>query len=916
LASSETGLTQSGLGPGDRIEHYEVVEYIGGGGMARVFRALDTRLARTVALKVLSREQAADEDTRLRFLNEAQSTAQLDHENIARVYFVGEDRGLPFIAFEYIEGKDIRALVERHGPLGLAEAVSYTLQVAEALAHAASRNVVHRDIKPSNILITPEGRAKLIDLGLARIQKTTGSGDLTASGVTLGTFDYISPEQARDPRNADVRSDIYSLGCAFFFMLVGRPPFPEGTVLQKLLQHQGDEPPDLRQWRPDLPDEVIRILRKMLAKDPQRRYQDATELVEDLLALAELAGLRISGPGRMVWVPPREPRVSFLEKHLPWIAPIAALVCIVMLLDRLWSPSAGPDDGLPSAVVEQPAGVSGVAPLPAEPVVGPRGSAKGVEEGPGQPGEPPRGTVASTGSAPPAQPAGKPASPSGAGETVAKPDGGPRPAAQPDAETWLNADSSNPLKMLAASTAESEGLRADPFQGRVAGGDPTAAGLTAVRLVPDSSQAGGAPVPRAGPAAPRRDDRTGVLVVSQRGEGPNEFATLAAACSAATSGDVIELRYNGRRDEIPIRLTNLHVTIRAGEGFHPEIAFRPSPQDKDPVGYSRSMIALSGGELALFDVALVLDVPREVAAESWSLFEPGQSAALRLKKCLLTIRNASDQQTAFHPDAAFFRAMCPPGADAVIADESSTRTPPVSIELTDCVARGEATLLRAEDSRPIRLVWENGLLATSERLLVVDGGQRSPLAGEKIQLDLRHLTAAVRGGLCRLASGEVAPHQLETEIHCKDSILLGPAKGFLIEQSGLESVAILKQRVRWNGEWNFYEGFTVPWSIRTNSPDSPPELLAQDAWQSHWGPEREALPKWGQVVWKRLPEAGRAASGQTPADYALGEVANNPARRAARDGRDVGFQAELLPAISAIPPVAKPAGTEGADVSK
>ena len=205
-----------GLQPGDRLGHFNLVELVGGGGMGRVYRALDTRLARTVALKVLSPDQAADGNTLLRFQNEAQSAARLDHPNIARVYYVGEDRGIPFIVFEFIEGVNIRDLVAKRGPLPLGETVSYMLQVTAGLAHAASRNVVHRDIKPSNILITPQGTAKLIDLGLARLQRFEGPGDdLTASGVTLGTFDYISPEQARDPRAADVRSDVYSLGCTF-----------------------------------------------------------------------------------------------------------------------------------------------------------------------------------------------------------------------------------------------------------------------------------------------------------------------------------------------------------------------------------------------------------------------------------------------------------------------------------------------------------------------------------------------------------------------------------------------------------------------------------------------------------------------------------------------------------------------------
>ncbi len=307
------------------------------------------RLARSVALKILAPEHAADNETVARFQNEAQSAARLDHENIARVYYVGEDRGLHYIVFEFIEGVNVRDLVASRGPLPLGEAISYALQVADALAHASERNVVHRDIKPSNLLITPAGQAKLIDMGLARLRETDSAVDLTASGVTLGTFDYISPEQARDPRNADVRSDIYSLGCTLFYMLTGRPPFVGGTMLQKLLQHQGDQPPELQQFRPELPDEVNRILRKMLAKDPRHRYATPTELVDDLIVVARAAGLRPTAPGGRTWAVHRTSIAPSYYRHLPWVISLVALIMIVIVLDRLWPYLPGPANPMPAS---------------------------------------------------------------------------------------------------------------------------------------------------------------------------------------------------------------------------------------------------------------------------------------------------------------------------------------------------------------------------------------------------------------------------------------------------------------------------------------------------------------------------------------------------------------------------------------
>ncbi len=344
-------LESGSLLEGERLGQFVLQKFIGGGGMGVVFRALDTTLNREVAVKVLSRDQSTDDEALRRFRNEAQSAARLNHDNIARVHYVGEDRGVHYIVFEFIEGVNIRDLVEQKGPLPLVEAVSFTYQIAQALAHASQRDVIHRDIKPSNVLITPDGKAKLVDMGLARLnQVAQADNDLTASGVTLGTFDYISPEQARDPRSADVRSDLYSLGCSFFYMLTGRPPFPNGTVLQKLLQHQADHPPDPRGVRPELPVDVSGILARLLAKNPAQRYQQADELIAALSALGEKLGMQLSSP-RTIWTAPR-PRgpIARWRHHLPWVVPLAALFLIVLALDLSGTADRGEDEVVGAAV--------------------------------------------------------------------------------------------------------------------------------------------------------------------------------------------------------------------------------------------------------------------------------------------------------------------------------------------------------------------------------------------------------------------------------------------------------------------------------------------------------------------------------------------------------------------------------------
>ncbi|MFM9059451.1 MAG: serine/threonine-protein kinase, partial [Planctomycetaceae bacterium] len=292
-------------------------------------RALDTTLDRTVAVKVLAGRQADDEETLRRFRNEAQSAARLDHENIGRVHAVGSDAGWHYIVFEYIEGRNIRDIVRADGPFDLARTIDVGIQVADALEHASGRDVVHRDIKPSNIVITPAGRARIVDMGLARLAPVAGDGDLTASGMTLGTFDYIAPEQARDAREADVRSDLYSLGCTLFFMLAGRPPFAEGSMVQKLLQHQQEPPPALDAVRPDVPRRFAAIVGRLMEKDPAARYQRPAELVADLAACAEAEGIRLptAMAAAAVAMPVEEPAPR--PALAPWLVPLLVLVATV-----------------------------------------------------------------------------------------------------------------------------------------------------------------------------------------------------------------------------------------------------------------------------------------------------------------------------------------------------------------------------------------------------------------------------------------------------------------------------------------------------------------------------------------------------------------------------------------------------------
>jgi serine/threonine-protein kinase len=448
---------------GTTLGSFQLQEFVGGGGMGAVFRALDTMLGRTVAVKVLFRDRT-DLETLRRFQNEGQSAAQLDHQNIARVYHVGQDKGLHYIVFEFIEGINLRDLVQQHGPLPVAEAVGYTLQVAEALEHAAARGVVHRDIKPSNVLVTADGRAKLVDMGLARLQKIEAvAEDLTASGVTLGTFDYISPEQARDPRVADVRSDLYSLGCTLYFMLTGRPPFPEGTVLQKLLSHSGEEPVDPRQFRPELDEGLVAILRKLLAKQPSRRHQQPNELIGELLLLAER--LDLSGVSRIgtYWIASRRNVWDTLERQLPWVLPVAALLAVILvLLARPARDGARPP--APPRLQVQSSAPQGPRQTPTMPPESkPDAAQPGTEASPVPPAaelpRPAAGPVEMPPATPPSRPAPEPVAP------------GPTPAADPkadapaDGKTGAQTDGKTDAKSDAATGGKPDAKTAIPKPG-------------------------------------------------------------------------------------------------------------------------------------------------------------------------------------------------------------------------------------------------------------------------------------------------------------------------------------------------------------------------------------------------------------------------------------------------------------------
>ena len=284
----------AGRSSGYKVDRYILLDLIGQGGMGRVYLARDSRLNRQVALKILSPERMSNPRAIARFQREARVGAQLQHENLVRIYDFGESNGRFFLVMEYIEGKTIGTLISEHGRLPPATAVRLGRQVAMGLEHAYLKGLIHRDVNPYNILVTRDGTAKLADLGLAI--DLAEEDHVTREGATVGTFDYVAPEQARHSHAADIRSDIYSLGCSMYHMCLGQVPFPSPSLPEKLFAHQALEPKPLDQLIPGFPEGLAAVISRMMRKSPDERYATPMQVVQALGPYTEEA-LTVANPG-------------------------------------------------------------------------------------------------------------------------------------------------------------------------------------------------------------------------------------------------------------------------------------------------------------------------------------------------------------------------------------------------------------------------------------------------------------------------------------------------------------------------------------------------------------------------------------------------------------------------------------------
>jgi len=264
---------------------YRIIKKLGAGGMGVVYLAEHRMMSRLVALKVVNAQLLNCQSALDRFHREVKAAARLTHRNIVTAFDAEQADDIHFLVMEYVEGKTLAEIVIQHGSLPVAHACHYIRQVAIGLQHAFAAGMIHRDIKPQNLMRTPKGVVKILDFGLARFathQNDPSESSLTGDGSTVGTPDYIAPEQARNSRDADIRSDIYALGCTAYYLLAGRVPFPADSSLEKVLGHLQREPQSLTELRSDLPAELPLVIARMMAKQPADRFQTPIEVADSL----------------------------------------------------------------------------------------------------------------------------------------------------------------------------------------------------------------------------------------------------------------------------------------------------------------------------------------------------------------------------------------------------------------------------------------------------------------------------------------------------------------------------------------------------------------------------------------------------------------------------------------------------------
>ncbi|WP_166820394.1 serine/threonine-protein kinase [Thalassoroseus pseudoceratinae] len=890
---------------GVELGHFVVKERIGIGGMGAVFRALDTRLQRVVALKVLGPSQSRDESAVRRFQNEARSAARLDHDNIARVHYFGEDKGLHFIAFEYIRGMNLRDLITRHGPLHPAEAVNYTLQIATALKHTCEAGVVHRDIKPSNIIITSNGRAKLVDLGLARKEAADSLGDITLAGTTLGTFDYISPEQAQDPRSVDIRSDIYSLGCTLYHLLTGSPPYPEGTVLQKLLDHQGKEPPDPANRNRHVPTELSQIVKKMMATKPKNRYATPDDLLVDLGHLARAFGLQAVDPESYVWTIPEVQQERFWERHFGWIATIGLLFAIVIGIERFpkWTaPIASQTDRVASNTTrtEPATGLDGGQVIPPDSRSNAVGTPPIEDEGELTPEE----TLSSVTSESPfldvelseSQPSTD--SSSDLPKPLMKPDVATSPEFPFEGiEPLLKPTGSNvPSPLRPTETAATPAPKTQQETTDVVAMTPAKTQVSTSLPSKESEKSKtNSPATKVTPVGQLRP----YTILRADGSSSETKPTLEAACAAANDGDIIEIRTSGTLPEQirkPILIKGKKLAIRAAEDSRPWLEYYID--DTDGVTEQTRLIELVDASIDLINIDLRFDTATQLGANTdWAVISLQGSGQVRLDRVSITVENLGNVDcTAIE----LLEAPVRTGVDMGMKRTGGESRPEFSIEIVDSLIRGGCDVITAHHTNPGRVNLERSAIVVEGAAYASIGNLELLDESARVELRMVHVTA-VTNSLIRFDAGTTPRDLLPIDVPtARDNIFATNTSNPLVVVEGAVSSDRYEQLLQWNGQRNFYHGYEMFWS------GDAADFVSRDfeMWKRTWTQStagREIGAQNGEFEWSGMWDRMESSS-VAPADLTLDDqTLGNPAISGATDGTNVGAPLQSLPAPPSFP---------------
>lgn len=794
--------SEPGSEAGVRLAHFEIRERIGAGGMGAVFRGIDTELSREVAIKVLHPGSTRDTSMIARFRNESRACAQLSHDNIARVYYAGSQDGLFFIAYEFARGKTLRDLILERDRLTPAEAVNYAIQITLALNHLSASGVVHRDIKPSNLMLTEGGRIKVVDFGLARRETDDSIGHITVAGTTLGTFDYIAPEQARDPRLADIRSDIYSLGCTMYHMLSGNPPYPEGTALQKLLDHQGKSPPRLSSVNPEVPEELSAITGRMMSNDPDRRYQSPGILLNDLIQMASLLGLQGVPAEGLVWKSAAQ-KTDEKPTGYFWMFASVSVICLTAVLSF-------------SGLFQPGRPVSQTDPGPA--MVNANDFA------------------AST--------AGTETNSTGATETSAVAADGPLSSSAAVNTTIVSVTGPE------MTIAESNGEENSP--------EPRDAPVTPLPPVPGETEPSRvvlAEPPSEGMPTAEAVEKGPFLLQGSDGNAVS-FRTLKAAVADAKSGDVILLRYNGFPDDLPaqppVRLVGTNLIVRAADGYRPTLQF--DAQEDESTGQGRTLSLRGDGSLTLRKLRLRLEIREDQRADRWSMIQLFGPNRVELEDVSIEVINPGEQ-----PVALFDLVD-----DAQTLDETPRGDTEVVLNRVMARIQGDVFRVACQPRGQIQLL--NSGLAVDGRLLELRGDASMPQSQGNLTLKTDHLTCIHSGPLIQTMDGSPGELAVSARllprltVESEASVYGGTAEETpLIRSDGSLWIEDIEQQLSWTGFTNIYQGYSVFWSMQSSALEPSSRTLDFDGLQELWqsrsdsqdtGAELAESRIWRSSVWQ------------------------------------------------------------------